>query len=203
MANDILAKLLGSTIRSRMLIWFITKPKEQFSTSQIHETFGANTAVISKEIEVLSEIGILRSAMAEPEGLYSLNQNCSFLGELRGIILKTDALIEKLREVLSSYKEIEFAFIYGPFPNEIELGRNEINLFIAGSAYLDIRTLQSGMPAFGDPGHKSIKITYLWVKEFWKRRTSIEISLVEILEQPRIWLVGGEDALDSSSSSSL
>jgi len=201
--NDVLAKLLGSSIRSRMLTWLITKPKEQFFAGQLQEAFGANPAVIVREIGVFSEIGILQSEMAETESLYSLNPICPFLSELRGIILKTDGLIGKLREAISRRKGIEFAFIYGPFPNDIELGKNEIKLFIAGSAYLDLGTLQSEMPTFGDTDRKSIKITYLPVREFWKRRTSIEISLVEILEQPRIWLVGGEDALDSSSSSGL
>ncbi|MFA4836523.1 MAG: hypothetical protein WC749_10695, partial [Dehalococcoidia bacterium] len=119
--NDILAKLLGSSIRSRMLTWFIAKPKEQFSTGQLQEIIGANPAVIVREIGVFSEIGVLQSEMAETERLYSLNPICPFLSELRGIILKTDGLIGKLREAISRRKGIEFAFIYGPFPNEIEL----------------------------------------------------------------------------------
>ncbi len=190
--EDVFSKLLGSPTRSRMLTWFVLKPEERFSSSQLQTIFGADASAIGREVKVFEEIGILQSETTR-EGRYSLNPVCDFLAELRGIILKTDGFIGRLKEVLHGHDEVKLAFIFGAFTTEREWGKNEINLLVAGSPGLSIDALYGEMPIFANPDRRAIEITYLPINEYRRRRRILDTSVIRILRQPRVWLVGEED----------
>lgn len=190
--EDIFSKLLGSPTRSRMLTWFLLKPEERFSSTQLQAIFGADAPTISREVKVFEEIGVLQSETTR-EGRYSLNPVCDFLPELRGIVLKTDGFLRRLREVLRSHDEVKLAFVFGAFTTEREWGKNEINLFVAGSQGFSSDSLYGEIPIFANPDRRAIEITYLPINEYRRRRRILDTSVIRILRQPRVWLIGEED----------
>ncbi len=197
-SNAVISDLLRSPVRSKIVAWFILKPKERFTIKELHSILTTDAGIIKQELPVLKDAGILKSEMVHRKELYALNPECYFLKRLKEIVARTDPFIQKLKEVLGRDPKIDFAFIYGSLTTEKDPGKSALDLLIIGHADIDLDTLRSELPAFGHLGRQAINITFFTVNEYHRRRRTVESSLSQILLQPRTWLVGNEDALSGN-----
>lgn len=197
-SNAVISDLMRSAVRSKILAWFILKPKERFTIKELQGILTTDAGIIKQELAVLKDAGVLKSEMVRRKELYALNPECYFLKRLREIVIRTDPFIGKLKEVLSRDKKIDFAFVYGSQISEKEPGKSALDLLIIGHADVDLETLRSELPAFGHLGRQAINITFFTINEYRLRRRTVEASLSQILLQPRTWLVGDENALTGS-----
>ncbi len=65
--------MLGSSTRSKILVWFFAHPGERFYVRQLQAILGSDLAIVSRELRNLESIGILRSERVGKERVYSLS----------------------------------------------------------------------------------------------------------------------------------
>lgn len=190
-----LSRLLGSSTRSKILVWFFSQPGERFYVRQLQAILGSDLAIVSRELRNLESISILRSERVGKERIYSLNPNCPFLDELKGLVLKTNGFIGRLKDVVSRHDEIRFAFIYGSFAKGTQTGESDIDLFVIGDSEFNLDSLHEEISTIENATLRAINVTYFPLNEYRKRRAEKDRFILNVLTQPKIWLVDEENGL--------
>lgn len=120
-------KLFTSKIRVKLLEYFIFR-KQESKTREASRNTGINVSAVSRELSNLTALSILK----KEEEHYILNEECSFLPDLRNILVKTDSFSLGLEKAFKDCK-IDFAFVFGSFANDKYSSDSDIDLFVVGS----------------------------------------------------------------------
>lgn len=109
-----LAYLLGSRLRAKVLGWLFSHPDERYFVRQLTGLLEEDSTNISRELARLEKMGVLVSTQEGRQKYYQANSECAVFPELRGLALKTAGLANVLREVLAPMaSQIAVAFVYG------------------------------------------------------------------------------------------
>lgn len=108
---------------------------------------------------------------------------------------KTVGLADPLREALTPLAgEIDAAFVYGSVAKGTDSANSDIDLMLISDdlTYSDaFGSLEAASGALG----RTVNPTILTSQEFRKRLAAKESFLTRVLEQPKMWIIGAEDAL--------
>lgn len=125
---------------------------------------------------------------------YQANTQSPIFTELCGIAQKTVGLAEPLRDALAPVvQQIIAAFVYGSIAKKSDTS-SDIDLMLVSDdlSYADVfATLEVASSKLG----RTVNPTILTRKEFTKRVKAQESFLSRVLEQPKVWIVGGESDL--------
>jgi predicted nucleotidyltransferase len=126
---------------------------------------------------------------------YQANPESPIFEELCGIARKTIGLADPLLEALAPLAEkISAAFVYGSVAKRSDTASSDIDVFLLSDelAYADVfGALETASSTLGRP----VNPTILTSADLRKRLENQESFLTRVLAQPKIWLIGGEDAL--------
>jgi DNA-binding transcriptional ArsR family regulator len=95
--KNVLDKIFGSRVRAKILGWFFTHIDEKFFVRQLAPILGEDPTNISREMARLESLGILISTRQGNQKQFQVNKECSFLEELRGLVLKTIGIAGQLK----------------------------------------------------------------------------------------------------------
>jgi predicted nucleotidyltransferase len=126
---------------------------------------------------------------------YQANPGAPIFAELCGIASKTMGLAEPLRQALAPLApQISAAFVYGSVAKRQDSASSDVDLMIVSDelTYPDLFTVLEGVTRkLG----REVKPT-IYSREQWAQRVARGDSFLErVRAQPRIWLIGDDDAL--------
>ena len=129
---------------------------------------------------------------------YYVNSRFSILPELRSIILKTAGAGEGIRHELEGLGQIEVAFIYGSFAAGDADRQSDIDLMLVGKINLTqlapiIARLEKGLG-------RAVNYTAFTPEEWREKQHKREPFVENVLNSPKVMLIGGEDALRATRS---
>ncbi len=143
-------------------------------------------AHVRKELKKLEEIGILKKEKISSALIYSANEKCSFIDELRAIMLKLKGAHILLKNKLSKISGIDCAFIFGSYAVGKMDEHSDIDVFIIGAP--DMKKLNSVL--FESEKKINRKISFfVYAKEEFKRRQNTPF-IKNILSKKIISLIG-------------
>lgn len=190
-----LADALFTTTQQRVLGALYGQPQRSFTVSELIASTGAGSGAVQRELAKLTASGLLTMRPIGNQKHYQANPAAPIHGELVGIIQKTVGLAEPLRDALRPLsKKIVAAFVYGSVAKRSDTARSDIDLMIVSGklGYPDVLT------ALADVEEKlgrKINPTIYSPVDLAKRLKSDNAFVKRVLEQPKIWLIGGEDDL--------
>jgi predicted nucleotidyltransferase len=170
--------LFNTKLRKKLLTYSFTHPDEQFYVRELSALIDEDPGNLSRELRKLEEEGLYASTVKGKEKFYSLNKNYPLFLELKTIISKTEGVEGSLKNVVSKYKGISCAFIYGSYAKNKENKTSDIDLVVVGKFphgefTRDIRGLESKLS-------REINFTYYNKEEFAaeKRKNGGFLNLV-------------------------
>lgn len=178
-----LERLFTSKTRVSIIKLLMFKRKE-YHLRDIAKRVGAVPINVSRELDNLQKINLVRFRKVGNLSLYQINADCLIYESLRDIFIRTEYIGDFLREKLSSQK---FAFIYGSFALGTEQEHSDIDLFVIGDIKGDAMHKIS-MDA-GDITHREVNYILWDEKTFNERRDHYLFQSMEKI----IMLVGDED----------
>ncbi|MDI6716700.1 MAG: nucleotidyltransferase domain-containing protein [Actinomycetota bacterium] len=188
-----LSELITSKTRVKILTLFLTHPDERFYFKNLINRLDVPPTGLQSELKKFERIGLLLSKREGNIKFYWVNKNFPIYEELKSIILKTVGLADALREKLSEVGHIDFAFIYGSVAKNLEDARSDIDLMVIGDPDLDV--LNDVVSAAEKVLRRDVNYTVFTPKE-WKERVAKKDSFVmDVLNNKKIFLIGGEDEL--------
>ncbi len=141
-----------------------------------------------RELDSLVKLGVLLKSKKGIMSFYSQNQRCSFIGELKGLYLKTEGSIPLIKKELEELNEIKYAFIYGSFANKTFTQKSDIDLLIIGNT--DVGSIEK--LCFNVQNKTLQEINYILWKpnDFIKKILENSAFICSVLKKEKIWLIG-------------
>jgi DNA-binding transcriptional ArsR family regulator len=188
-----LSTLITSKSRVEILTWFVAHPGERFHYLQLSKLLRASRPSIQRELKRLEDAGLLLSQKEANIRFYRINQEHPLYPEIKSIVFKTVGLADFLRESLEKIGPIEVALIYGSVAKNVEDVRSDIDLLVIGD--VDVDALFEAVSKAEEAIRREINVTS-YTRKDWRERTKEKRAFQsDILENPKIMLIGGEDEL--------
>jgi predicted nucleotidyltransferase/predicted transcriptional regulator with HTH domain len=189
-----LERLFTSRVRVRLLTLFVTHPAEAFYIRQISRITGETYNNVRQELQNLSELGLIQEERRANATYYKANGEHFLFPEVKLLILKTEAIGDRLREALSTLGDIRVAFIYGSTAKGTEVTSSDIDLMVIGE--IDLDTLDRTIDNVEDELGRTVNYTLFSAREWQERVTQENSFVVDILTHEKVFLIG--DANDLS-----
>jgi len=111
--SELSAALFGQ-IRRAILALLYGHPSQSYYLRQLVRSTGVALGAAQREVQRLSEAGIIRRTVSGHQVFYQANPDCPIFAELKGLMIKTTGVAEVLRAALAPLAaQIRVAFIYG------------------------------------------------------------------------------------------
>ena len=134
--QGILASLITSKTRLKLLLKFFTHPDAQGHLRGLAEEFGDSTNSVRIELNKLEEAGLLQRQVSGQKMLYQVNKSNPFYFNLVSMVSKYlgfDELIESLLEQVGDLKE---AYVVGDYARGVDSGT--IELILVGQLHAEV-----------------------------------------------------------------
>ena len=183
-----LERLFTSRVRVRLLTLFITHPSESFYIRQITRITGETYNNIRQELQNLAALGFIQGERQANALYYKVNTEHFLFPEIKILILKTEAVGDRLREALSRLGNIQVAFLYGSRAQGTDFPSSDIDLMVIGEVNLDV--LDKMINTIEEEIGRTVNYTLFSAKE-WQNRVKQRNSFVkDVLIHKKIFLLG-------------
>ena len=189
---DIALALFGKT-RRRVLGLLFAAPDTAFYLRQVAREAGAGQGAVQRELQHLTEAGILVRTAHGRQVYYQVNRASPIFAELHGLMLKTAGLADVLRETLAPFgAKIQQAFVYGSHAAGTATAGSAVDLLVVGE--MDELALHRAIrEAEARLGH-TVNYSLLTPAEYERRKRARGGFIARVLQGPRIPVVGQSDA---------
>jgi predicted nucleotidyltransferase len=186
-----LADALFTTTQQRVLGTLYGQPQRSFTVSELIARTGAGSGAVQRELAKLTASGLLTMRPVGNQKHYQPNPAAPIHAELIGIMQKTVALADVLREALHPLApQIQQAFVFGSLARGEAGPRSDVDLMVVGNvAFVDV--VEAVYPLHERLG-REVNPVVLTAKEFRKRAKDSGF-ITRVLDAPRIQLIGAAD----------
>lgn len=190
-----LADALFPATKQRVLAVLFGRPDRSFYAREVIELVAGGSGAVQRELATLMQAGLITAKRIGNQVHYQANPTSPIFTELRAIVQKTVGIAEPIRQAVTPLaNEIAAAFVYGSIAKQSDTASSDIDLMLISEAlsYGDVFiALEEAGQALGRP----INPTILTREEFAKRLMAQDSFLTRVLDQPKIWILGGKDDL--------
>lgn len=187
-----LAAVLLPDYRRRVLSLLLLRPDEALHGREIARRTGIPPGTVTRELNLLTEVGLLQRERRGNQQIYSANRICPVFEEVAGIVRKTTGLATVLAEALApAIDRIRVAFVFGSMASGRAGVGSDIDVMLIGTiGFADaIELLHPAQAVLA----REINPRVFAEQDFRKRVT--ESFLQDVLGKPRIFVIGGENDL--------
>jgi len=188
-------------VRQRVLALLYGQAERSFYANEVIALAQSGSGAVQRELAGLSEAGLLTVSRVGNQRHYQANSACPVYAELRGLVLKTSGLADVLRAALLPIAaQISGAFVYGSVAKHTAGSGSDVDVLIVSEAL-------SYAEVFGALESAAVKLvrpvnpTLYTPEEFTRRVLKDQAFIKRVLEQPKIWLLGSERALELNEAS--
>lgn len=190
-----LADALFSTTQQRVLALLFGQPDRSFYASELIALAGAGSGAVQRELAGLEQSGLVTVRRLGTQKHYQANPDSPLFGELRGIVQKTVGLAEPLRAALAPLAAgIVAAFVYGSVAKKQDTAASDIDLMVVSDT-LGYAEMYAALEAVGNQLGRTVNPTVYTRKQLAKRRREDAAFIKRVLGQPKVWIIGSDDAL--------
>ena len=190
-----LSGALFTATQQRVLACLFGESGRSYAVNELIQATGAGSGAVQRELARLAGSGLLTVEHVGNQKRYRANPDAPIHDELVSIVRKTFGLAEPLREALAPLSDcIHAAFLYGSIAKGSDTARSDIDLMVIADdlAYAEIMlALHPVAERLGRPINPTV-----YARDELRSRLDAGNSFVgRVLQQPRQWLIGGEDDL--------
>ncbi|OGO10183.1 MAG: hypothetical protein A2Y93_07715 [Chloroflexi bacterium RBG_13_68_17] len=192
--GSILEALVTSQARVALLELLLLNSESRFYLREISTLTGQPVRAVQRELARLSGAGLLVQTVEGNRKYYKANRQASVFPELRALLLKTSGLGDVLRRAIEkSRSSISLAFLFGSFARGTDDASSDVDLMVIGevSGRELANMLSSSKQALG----RELNVVLMPPAEFREKVAAGSSFISDVLQGPKIFLIGGEDEL--------
>lgn len=193
---ELLGELFASRTRAHLIAAFTMRPGERLYLREVARLIKADVRAVKVELDRLERIGFLKSEASGNRRYMEVNQNFPLYPELKAMALKTLGLGESLRTALARLPGIRFAFVYGSVAKGEEAAGSDLDLFIAGRVPGPL--VHKALSTTKAMLRREINTSRFTVEEVRERLKKGDSFIKDVLNGPKIFIIGTEDELASA-----
>lgn len=192
-----LADALFGRVRQRVLGLLFGHPDRSYYTNEIIAWVDGGTGAVQRELTRLTAAGLLTVSRVGRQKHYQANHAAPIFPDLRGIVLKTSGLRDVLLAALSPLeRDIRTAFVFGSIAKGVDSAGSDVDLMVISDrlTYAELfGALEAGSAQLARPVNPTIYTS----DDFRRRIRERNPFLTKVLEQPKVWVIGGDDDLST------
>lgn len=189
MLND----LFISKVRVKMLQLFMLNPTQMFHVREIVRQVDEEINAVRRELQRMEKGSMVRSEWRANRRYYEFKKEYLFYPELLAMMNKIGGLGGEIIQNRAKLGKVKFAFISGGFARGKIPGPKDVELLMVGTIVLpELSALVKNEEA--NRG-REINYTVMPEEEYKYRVTRRDPFILDVLERPRVMLIGEEEAL--------
>lgn len=193
LAVTVLALLIPSETRRKLLTRFLMHPQEEHYGAQLHRMLELHPNSVHRELKLLERAGIIISRRAGGIVYYRANTSSPVFPELRVLILKTAGLGECIADSLRDLRGIDWALVYGSVARGDEGPGSDVDLMVIGD--VPAREVEDAVDRLEEAVGRPVNHTVLTRDELRRRCQARDGFVCGVLDGAKIMLLGDEDEL--------
>lgn len=189
-----LASLLFGSYRQRVLGLLLLHPERSYYVREIARLTNTTAGTLHKELKLLVQAGLLSREAVGNQVRYNANRGCPVFEELSSILRKTSGLVDVLAEALSGTKKhLHLAFVFGSIARGESQEDSDVDVMLVGpiSFAEAVKLLYPTQEIL----QREINPVVYTLKEFSHRATSDNLFIRDVLEKPKLFIIGNENEL--------
>jgi predicted nucleotidyltransferase len=186
--------LFPNQYRRKVLGLLLMRPEQQIHLRELARVIGAAPGTLKKELDALCEAGLLRAERVGNQVRFCANTAHPVFPELQALIRKTIGLADALRLSLAPLAgRIDAAFVFGSMASGTESAGSDIDLMVVGDAGFAeiVDVTYAAQATLG----REINPKVMSASEWQTKKAERNAFLQDVLNKPRIMLIGDADAL--------
>jgi predicted nucleotidyltransferase len=190
----ILGELLSSKIRAEIFRnLFGIAPDSALYMREIERRTGFAIGTVQTELKKLQRLDIISRVKDGNRVYYRANTAHPVYPEIRALVLKTSGLADVIVNALGNETGIRVAFVFGSFARQEEKAGSDVDLMVVGD--IGLRKLTGLLMDVSGKIGREINPHVFSEKEFVKRKKDQNHFLNQVLEAPKIFIIGTEHEL--------
>lgn len=193
MSLSISDALFGKTQQAVLGLLF-GQPERSFYLRELVAASGGGISQVQRELARLTEAGLV---VRQPRGRqvwFMANCESSVFAELKSLIAKTAGIADVVRaELEPCARQIQAAFVYGSVARGEHDAASDVDVIVIGK--LRPAALAPVRLALGARLGRRVQFVVLSPVEWRKRLAGRDHFTANVMQQPKIWLIGSEAAL--------
>jgi len=188
-----LADALFTGTQQRVLSLVFGQPDRVFLQQELIDQAQSGSGAVRRELDRLTQSGLVTVRRIGAQKHYQANRSAPIFEELRGIVMKTVALTDPLRDALRPLrKHVRLALVYGSVARGEDRADSDIDLLVVADDLPLERLFARLAPAEKKLGRKVNPTSYT-SSEYVRRRKGANPFLHKILAGQHIVLMGDLD----------
>lgn len=183
---------LFAKVQQRVLGVLFGNPGRSFYANEVIALARSGTGAVQRELSRLEAAGLVTATRIGRQKHYQANPASPVFPELRALVLKTSGLADVVREGLAAVSSrIRAAFVYGSIAKGEDTAVSDVDLMVISESltYADLfGALEVASTRLG----RKIAPTIYSPKDLARRVKHDSAFVTRVLEQPKLWLIGGE-----------
>lgn len=189
-----LAALLFGSHRRAVLVHLLLRPEDSPHVREIARAIGKPAGTLLRELNALAEAGVLERRRVGNQVQFRANPACPIYEDLRSILKKTVGVADVLREALAPLvPRISAAFVYGSVARGEERAGSDLDLMVVGE--VKFAEVVAALAPAQEILRREVNPGVYPALEFRRKQAAGEPFLKRVLEERKIFIVGGEDDL--------
>jgi len=192
---NLLAEILSSRIRAEIFRILFGVNDEALHLREIERRSGLTVGTVQQELKKLLNLDLIKKRKDGNRIYYQARKEHPLYPEIRSIILKTSGLSDVIARALGVSQDIKIAFVFGSIARHDEKAGSDVDLMVIGR--LGLRKLTGLLDGISEQIGREINPHALSEGEFVKRRKNKDHFITEVLESPKIFIIGSWNELDA------
>ena len=192
---NVLAEILSSKIRAEIFRLLFGTIAEELHMREIERRSGYAIGTIQTELKKLLRLDLVKKRKDGNRLYYRANKEHPLYPDIRSLVLKTIGLGDILKNALRQDSDISIAFVFGSIARHDEMAGSDVDLMVIGK--LGLRKLTGMLSGAHEQIGREINPHVLSVEEFIKRKAKREHFITQVLEAPKIFIIGSKNELES------
>ena len=191
---NLLTEILSSRVRAEIFRLLFGVKDRELHVREIERQTGLTIATVRQELQKLERTELVISRKDGNRLYYQANKAHPLYSDIHNLVLKTSGLVEVLKEVLDR-AEIKIAFVFGSIAGDDVGAGSDVDLLVVSETGL--RAVSEWLSGISETIGREVNPYILSETEFKKRSQRGEHFLKQVLNSPKLFIVGNEDDLKS------
>jgi len=183
-----LEAIISSRTRVKLLTLFLLSPGREYYVREIVRMTEENINAVRRELANLESFGLISRQKKGNQQYYTVNREFFLYEDLQKIVLKTEGVVETLKEGLADLEHIVCMFIYGSFAKGTAGSKSDIDLFIIGD--IDENQLIPLVHERERALNREINYTLMRPHEMEQRKRTGDPFVKNVMQEPKVIIIG-------------
>ena len=192
---NILSEILSSRVRAAIFHLLFGFDGKELYMRDLERRSGFSIGAIQTELRKLLRLELLNKRKDGNRIYFQANKEHPLYSDLRNLVLKTNGLVDVIKNALISSDAIKYAFIFGSFARQEETSSSDIDLMVVGD--LGLRPLTKMLSGLSDKLYREINPHCLSEQDFIRRKNAGEPFINRLCEESRIFMIGDENDFEA------